>query len=163
MTSALIYSFDSFLASLGIGILGRPESSRRKLILAFAAFDFIATLAGASLRSGLAQVHHLGGGWLPVLFAVALALAAGVVLAYSLKGQGALLLVPVLLSLDNFIAGLLGVSNQVPHTALIAGLASGLAAWAGFVAARNMSPLFSRRMAVVASASLLILAFVLAN
>jgi hypothetical protein len=163
MTSILICSFDSFLASLGIGLLGCSESSRRKLILAFAAFDFSATLAGTSLRLNLAQVHHLGGGLVPDLFAVALTIVAGVVLAYSPRGRGALLLVPFLLSLDNFIAGLIGGSDQAPHSALIAGLASGLAAWAGFFAARDMSPLYSRRMAVVASASLLILAFVLAN
>ena len=45
MTSAVLCSFDSFLAALGIGLHGYRECDRRKLILAFATFDFSATLA----------------------------------------------------------------------------------------------------------------------
>jgi putative Mn2+ efflux pump MntP len=163
MASVLFCSFDSFLASLGIGLLGCSESIRRKLIVAFVAFDLSATLAGASLHSGLAQLDHLRGGLSAFLLTVVLSVVAVAALASSRRSQAALLWVPVLLCLDNFIAGLLGGSNQLPQSALIAGLASGLAAWAGFVMARHAAPLFSRRSAIVASVSLLILAFVLTN
>jgi putative Mn2+ efflux pump MntP len=164
MAWVLLCSFDSFLASLSIGLLGCPTSTRRKLILGFAAFDFSAIVAGASLHSGLAQIYHLlFDGLNTFLLTVALAFVAAAVLAYSRRGHAALLWVPVLLGLDNFIAGLHGGSNQLPQSALIAGLTSGLAAWAGFVTARHAAPLFSQRIAVVASVSVLILAFVLTN
>ena len=84
-------------------------------------------------------------------------------LAFGQKGTGVFLCLPALLSVDNFITGLVGGSAQAPTIAMIAGVASGLAAWSGFVAARDLRSLFSRRLAVVASASLLILALVLAN
>jgi putative Mn2+ efflux pump MntP len=163
MATILLCSIDSFLASLGIGLLGCSETTRRKLILAFATFDLSATLVGASLHSLLAQIHQLPGGMNALLLTVVLAVAAVAVLASSRIGQAPLLWVPVLLCFDNFIAGLVGGSNALPQSALIAGLASGLAAWAGFVTARHAAPLFSRRIAVVASLSLLVLAFVFTN
>jgi hypothetical protein len=163
MTSAVLCSFDSFLAALGIGLYGYPESSRRKLILAFAAFDFSATLTGIILHSALAQIYQVGGLVRPFLITAVLGVAALAMMVCGRKSFGAFLWVPALLSVDNFIAGLVGGAVQAPTLALIAGLASGLAAWAGFVVARDLSPLFSRRIAVAASAGLLIFAFVLSN
>ncbi len=163
MASVLLCSLDSFLASLGIGLFGIHESKRRKLILAFAMFDFSATLAGVSLHTGLAQIHLLGGGLRPFLITALLGVAVLAVLVYRRKDLGAFLWVPALLSLDNFIAGFGGAFTPAPNLALIAGLASGLAAWAGLVAALHLGPMFTRRFAIAASATLLILAFVLAN
>src|SRR6267143_819942 len=104
MVSVLVCSIDSFLASLGIGLLGCSGSTRRKLILAFATFDFSATLAGLSLHSGLAQIDQPRGGLSAFLLTVVLVVVAAAVLAFSRRGQAALLWVPVLLCLDNFIA-----------------------------------------------------------
>jgi len=163
VASVLLCSLDSFLASLGIGLFGIHESKRRKLILAFAMFDFSATLAGVSLHVGLAQIHLLGGGLRPFLITALLGVAVLAVLVYRRKDLGAFLWVPALLSLDNFIAGFGGAFTPAPNLALTAGLASGLAAWAGLVAALHLGPMFTRRFAIAASATLLILAFVLAN
>ena len=163
MASVLLCSLDSFLASLGIGLFGIHESKRRKLILAFAMFDFSATLAGVFLRAGLAQIHLLGGGLRPFLVTAVLGVALLAALVYCRKDLGAFLWVPALLSLDNFIAGFGGAFTPAPNLALTAGLASGLAAWAGLVAALHLAPMFTRRFAIAASATLLILAFVLTN
>ena len=162
MTSVLLCSLDSFLASLGIGLFGIHESKRRKLILAFAMFDFSATLAGVSLHARLTQIHTLGG-LRPFLITAVLGVAGLAALVYRRKDLGAFLWVPALLSLDNFIAGFVGAFTPAPNLALIAGVASGLAAWAGLVAAQHLGPMFTRRFAIAASATLLILAFVLAN
>jgi hypothetical protein len=163
VTSVLFCSLDSFLASLGIGLFGIHESRRRKLILAFAMFDFSATLAGVSLHAGMAQIHTLGVGLRPFLVTAVLGVGVLAALAYSRKDLGAFLWVPALLSLDNFIAGFVGAFTPAPSLALMAGLVSGLAAWAGLVTALHLGPMFTRRFAIAASATLLILAFVLAN
>ena len=163
MTSILLCSLDSFLASLGIGLFGIHGSKRRKLILAFAMFDFSATLAGVSLHSGLAQIHTLGGGLRPFLNTAVFGVAVLAALVFRRKDLGAFLWVPALLSLDNFIAGFVGAFTPAPSLALMAGLVSGLAAWAGLVTALHLAPMITRRFAIAASATLLILAFVLAN
>jgi putative Mn2+ efflux pump MntP len=160
MVSIFLCSIDSFLASLGIGLLGCSETRRRKLILAFAACDLSATLAGASLHSCLAQYHR--GGLIPLLAPIVLAGVAAAVLTYCRKSPALFLWVPALLSLDNFIGGLLDGSPHVVRSPLIAGLASGLLAWSGFGLARVAGPLFSRRSTLVTSVSLMTLAFVLA-
>jgi hypothetical protein len=161
MQSILLCSIDSFLASAGIGLLGCSETSRLRLIIAFVACDMSATLAGASFHSGLAQIDR--GGFTSLLAPVLLAVVAAAVLAYSRKFHAVFLWVPVLLSLDNFLTGLLDGSAHVVQSPLIAGLASGLLAWSGFGVARLAGPLFSRRTGVVASVSMMILAFVLVN
>jgi len=161
MVSIFLCSIDSFLASLGIGLLGCSETSRRKFILAFAACDLSATLAGASLHSGLAQNHR--GGLTPLLAPIVLASVAAAVLTYSREFPALFLWVPVLLSLDNFIGGLLDGSPHLVQSPLIAGVVSGSLAWSGFGLARVAAPLFSRRSTLVTSVSLMALAFVLAN
>jgi putative Mn2+ efflux pump MntP len=161
MASAFLCSIDSFLASLGIGLFGCCESSRRKLVLAFAVFDFSATLAGTCFQSILAG-NSRGRLSLSLMAIVVMAVAVAVVI-YNRRVSALFLWVPVLLSLDNFIAGLLDGSRHVPQFPLVAGFASGVAAWAGFAVARGAGMFFPRRIAVIVSVSLLMLAFVLTN
>jgi hypothetical protein len=161
MTSVLLCSFDSFLASLGIGILGCSESNRQRLILAFAVFDFLATFAGACLHARLPQIHL--SGFNPFLVCVGFAVVSAAAVACRSRDSVALLWVPALLGVDNFISGLLDGFNFTAQSLLLAFVASGLAAWAGFGTARYAELLWSRRSAVIISFSLLLLAFVLAN
>jgi hypothetical protein len=156
MVSALLCSIDSFLASLGIGLLGCSEANRRTFIVAFAACDLSATLAAASLNSAVAQMHH--GGLSIMLAPVVLAVVAAGMLA---NGRRLFFWLPILLSLDNFFTALLEGSVHGAHSPLIAGLASGLLAWSGFAVAQVARPVFSRESALAAGAGLLILAFVL--
>jgi hypothetical protein len=60
MPTVLLCSLASFLASVGIGLLGFSESNRRRLILAFAACDLVATFTGASWHTGLLQMYSGG-------------------------------------------------------------------------------------------------------
>lgn len=158
MPFILLCSIDSFLAALGNGLLQRSESRNRQFILAFAACDLISTLAGLSLRSTLPP----SGSSLAFL-SWFLAVAAAAALAYSRKLPGMLFWIPVLLSLDNFVAGLLDGSPLAFQSPWIAALASGLLAAAGFALARLARPRFSRQCASLASVGLMILAFVFFN
>jgi hypothetical protein len=158
MQSVLLYSLDSFFGALGIGLLDRSETTRRKLIPAFAACDLIATLAGGFFRTNVTQIH-LGG---LALFTAPLFMAAAAVavLAYAQKLPARLVCIPVVLSLDNFLAGLSGASIHGVQSSVISGLLSGLLAWSGFAAAQALGPAFSRRVALLTSFGLTIIAFV---
>ena len=157
MPFILLCSIDSFLAALGIGLLQPSESRNRQFILAFAACDLISTLAGLSLRSTLAHIPPSGSSL--AFLSWFLAVAAAAALAYSRKLPGMLFWIPVLLSLDNFVAGLLDGSALAFQTPWIAALASGLLAAAGFALARVARPRFSRHCVSLASVGLMILAF----
>ena len=156
MQSVLLYSLDSFVGAFGIGILDRSATTRRKLIPAFAACDLIATLAGTFFRTNLTHIH-LGGLALitPPLFMAAAAIA---VLTYAQKLPAGLMWIPILLSLDNFFAGL-SPSVYSVQSSVIWGLLSGLLAWSGFVVAQRLGPVLSRRDALLASVGLTIIAF----
>ena len=161
MQSVLLYSLDSFVGALGIGILDSSATTRRKLIPAFAACDLIATLAGAFFRTNLTHIH-LGGLALitPPLFMAAAAIA---VLTYAQKLPAGLMWIPILLSLDNFFAGLSSTSIHGVQSSVISGLLSGLLAWSGFVVAQRLGPVLSRRDALLASVGLTIIAFVVVS
>src|ERR1700758_2811653 len=111
MTSAVLCSFDSFLAALAIGVHGHHQCDRRKLIMAFATFDFSATLAGVSLHSALAHIHYVGSGLRLFMVVAVVGAAALAAWAFGRKGSGVFLCVPALLSVDNFITGLVGGST----------------------------------------------------
>jgi hypothetical protein len=159
MQSILLYSVDSFVAALGIGLLGCSKITRRKLILAFATCDLIAALAGASLHPATVQIHD--GGLASFFVPVIMVVVAVAVLAYGRKLPAHLMWIPVLLSLDNFLAGLLDGSVHGLESSVVAGVFSGLLAWSGFEMARVAGSLFSQRVALVASVGLTIIAFVL--
>jgi hypothetical protein len=159
MHSMLLYSVDSFVAALGIGLLGCTRATRRKLILAFATCDLIAGLAGAALRS--ATVHLPEGGWARLFVSVLMVAAAVAVLAYGRKSPAQLMWIPVLFSLDNFLAGLWGGPAHGLASSFAAGACSGLLAWSGFAMARVAASRFSQGVALAASVGLTIIAFIL--
>jgi putative Mn2+ efflux pump MntP len=158
MPSILLYSLDSFVAALGVGLLECSKITKRKLILAFATCDWIATFAGASLRPAMAHLHSgaLASFFVPMIIAV-VALA---VLTHGRQLPARLMWIPFLLSLDNFLAGLFDGSVHGLESSLIAGALSGLLAWSGFEMARVAGSFFSQRVALVASVGLTIIAFV---
>jgi putative Mn2+ efflux pump MntP len=159
MQSIVLCSIDSFLAALGIGLLERSESRKRTIIIAFAACDLISTLAGLTLRSTLAPSAASGLVLAPLLLIV----AAAAVLAHSQKLPVVFLAIPILLGLDNFLAGLFDGSLHAFQSPWIAAIASGLLATAGFAIARVVRPQFSRPWAYLAGGSLMILAFLSFN
>jgi hypothetical protein len=159
MQSILFYSVDSFAAALGIGLLGCARVTRRKLIWAFATCDLVAGLAGASLR--FATVHIPESGWARLFVPVIMVVVAVAVLVYGRKAPAHLMCIPVLFSLDNFLAGLLGGPVHGLASSFAAGACSGLLAWSGFAMARLAGSRFSQRMAFVASVGLTIIALIL--
>jgi len=161
MFSALLCSVDSLLASLAIGLWGGAEISRRQLIMVFAVCDVGAALAGEAMHSGMTPTHH--GGPTSSLLTFLLAVVAIAVFLWNRQFPARFLWVPALLGLDNFFASFLEGTAQTLPSLVVAGLSSGLAAWAGFAIARQAGPVFSRRSAVVASACLLIFVLFLAN
>jgi putative Mn2+ efflux pump MntP len=156
MQSILLCSIDSFAAALGMGLVERSESRNRKFIIAFAVCDFVSTLAGLTLRSTLTQLPQAGPGL--VLAPLLLAVTACFV-AYSGKLPALLVSIPILLGLDNFVAGLLDGSVHAFPSLLISALSSGLLAWAGFALARGAKPEFSPPWAGLAGFGLLLFAF----
>jgi hypothetical protein len=161
MQSILLCSIDSFFAATGIGLFGCSERQRRQLIGAFALCDFGATAVGLYLHSYLAEIY--GGSSNFFLSLALLALALVLTIFIGRRSLGVVAWIPILLSLDNFLAGLFGGSVHTPESQILAGLVSGLLAWAGFETARLARPLLSRRNAIVASVSLIVLAFVFVN
>ena len=157
MQSLLLCSIDSFLAALGIGLLERSESRNRQFIIAFAACDLISTLAGLTWRSTMAQLPPVES---PLVVApLLLAVVAAAMLAYSQKLPAIFISIPILLSLDNFVAGLLDGALHTFPSPLIAALASGVLAAAGFALVRVARSQFSRQCAYVAGVGLLLFAF----
>ena len=91
---SLLCSIDSFLAAAALTLAGCPAGYRRRIVFGFIACDSLAAMAGALTHAAL-----------PAL-AVWLTLTAGLTLLITAKKMPALyLLIPVLLSLDNFAAG----------------------------------------------------------
>jgi hypothetical protein len=162
MVSVFLCSVDSFLAALGIGIHGCSESGRRKLVVAFAACDFIATFAGTTIHSGLIQLFRVGASYVPLAVTVVVVFAAAV-LVCNRRFSSIFLWVPALLGLDNFVAGLFGGPAHITPAPWMAGIASGLAALAGFYGAKNARPVLSQRSTVAATFGLLSVALLLAN
>jgi hypothetical protein len=161
MFSALLCSVDSLLASLGIGLWGGAKISRRKLILAFAMCDAGAALAGAAMHSAMAPTHRSGA--TSSLLTILLAVVAIAVFLWSRQFPARFLWMPALLGVDNLFASFLDGTAQTGPYLIVAGLSSGVAAWAGFAVAQLAGPVLSRRSAAVAGACLFIFALFLAN
>ena len=158
MQAILLCSLDSFVAALGIGLIDCSKDTRRNVILAFAVCDLLATLVGASMRP--ISVHIQYDGLASFIVPLILAGVALAVLTNRRKFPTRLMWIPVLLSLDNFFAGLLGRSTHGPESAVIAGLLSGLLAWSGFVMARAAGSFCLYRVGLATSAGITIIAFV---
>ncbi len=110
---------DSLLMAAVMAMTGCPRDHRRQAIFGFMAFDFLASFAGWSLTAPRA---------IAVLFAFALSYAA---IGAARKRPILNALVPVLCSVDNlFLGGVSGPFQFWPAAA--EGVASGIAAWAGF-------------------------------
>lgn len=157
MLSILLCSLDSFLASLGIGLIESSAINRRRFIAAFALCDWLGTFLGAALRLGTA---HLRPGGLGLTLASLLfgGIAIGV-MASSKRFRGIVFAVPILLSLDNLLTGLLDGSIQTLPSASVAGFASGLLAWSGFTVSRVVRTQLSRPRAFGVSVALITVAF----
>lgn len=157
MASVLFCSIDSFFVSLAIGLRSPSQSATRKFILAFAACDFIGTLAGVSLRPALERIAHGGPSfWLASTLLTAL---SALLLGLGCKTSKCFLGIPVLLALDNFLAGL--SDGHAFPSSWIAGLASGFLAWSGFALAQIIGQKFARRTAFLTCAVLAIVVSVL--
>ena len=157
MLSILLCSLDSFLASLGIGLIESSAINRRRLIAAFALCDWLGTLAGAAVRLG---PPHLRPGGLRLTLASLL--FGGIVIALMAsrkRFRGIVFAIPILLSLDNFLNGLLDGSIQTLPSTSIAGVASGLLAWSGFTVSRVVGTQLSRPRAFGVSVALVTVAF----
>jgi hypothetical protein len=145
MLSVSYLSADSLLASGALSMLGVPPARRLKLCGALALSDALFTYLGLSLRGVWpgARLVELGP-YVPaayLLLVIALALRA----RRSAVGAGVCAAVPVLLGLDNLLAGLAGSPAQggAVGAALAAGIGSGVMALCGLA----LAALLSRRMA----------------
>jgi hypothetical protein len=125
--------------------------------------DLLATLAGVSLHTSVPPLYRsafVPAGGASLFLAALGALAA---IAYTRKVPALLFSIPILLSFDNFIAGLLEGSSHSAQFVVLAGLASGLAAWVGLAIGQLAARRLSQTRAVVISLSLIALAFNLLN
>lgn len=157
MLSILLCSLDSFLASLGIGLIESSAINRRRFIAAFALCDWLGTFLGAAVRLGTAHLRPGGLGLtLASLLFGGIAIA---VMASSKRFRGIVFAIPILLSLDNFLTGLLDGSIQSLSSSAIAGVASGLLAWSGFAVSSVVHTQFSRARAFGVSVALITVAF----
>ena len=157
MLSIVLCSLDSFLASLGIGLIESSAINRRRFIAAFALCDWLGTFLGAAVRLGAA---HLRPGGLGLTLASLLfgGIAVGV-MASSKRLPGIVFAIPILLSLDNLLTGLFDGSIQTLPSTSIAGVASGLLAWSGFTVSRVVGTQLSRPRAFGVSVALVTVAF----
>jgi hypothetical protein len=112
---------------------------------------------GAAVRLG---TPHLRPGGLGLTLASLLFGGIAIaVMASSKRFRGILFAIPILLSLDNFLTGLLDGSIQTLPSTLFAGVASGLLAWSGFAVASVVGTQFSRARAFGVSVALITVAF----
>ena len=157
MLSILLCSLDSFLASLGIGLIESSAINRRRFIAAFALCDWLGTSVGAAVRLGTA---HLPPGGLGLTLASLLFGGIAIARMASRKRfRGILFAIPILLSLDNVLTGLLDGSIETLPSTAIAGVASGVLAWSGFAVSSVVRAQFSRARAFGVSLALITVAF----
>lgn len=91
----LYLSFDSFLAGIAIGSFRLSANLRAALVAAFAACDGLATIIGANVHLRVPDLP-----WFSVYLMAALLL-----LIAAKHSRAVLFALPVLFSLDNFVAG----------------------------------------------------------
>ncbi|MBZ5594815.1 MAG: hypothetical protein LAP39_21430 [Acidobacteriia bacterium] len=165
--SVLLVSLDSFFASMALALFELPVDRQQRMCCMFVLCDGLATLTafatkGAPLKAIGPLLAHLSPAMLPLCVSLVL-----VITAYSAakagKSQGALMVaVPILLSLDNLMAGVLAdsVSAGLPGrflTSLAAGITSGAFALLGFTIGARLKLCIPRVCAHAAAVSLVIL------
>jgi putative Mn2+ efflux pump MntP len=129
----VVLGFDSFRASLGLGLISRGLGYRVAIALAFALCDGLAPLIGVAVGSGIVSVV---APWIVCLGPVVIgSIGLSALLTTRTwnpsRASGprwACLGLPLVLSLDNFVAGVaLGlVGTSLLLSAIVIGLISGL-------------------------------------
>jgi hydrogenase/urease accessory protein HupE len=141
MSSVFLCSLDSLFASLAIGVMGVSRTVRNTLIMAFAIFDSMAMLLGAALHLTVRPPDFDGLISILTIITAITCLAATV---WRRRYSAAVLAIPFLFSLDNFITALREAPSSATGWSFVAGLTSGTFAWFGFALARSIGSGFQR-------------------
>ena len=141
-----LFGIDSFAVCLALGPLGLASRRPTRIIMAFGLCDGLALLVG----SGFPLPETYSVALVPVLIVLWIAL----VLRLMMAEARLLPLLPVLLSADNLLAGMLGGGAVTLYQALASALVSAALAAAGLIAGVALAPrLHHRRLARIAGAS----------
>jgi putative Mn2+ efflux pump MntP len=160
MLLLLFLSFDSFVVSLGLGLLGMPPQRRYQTCLLFGLCDGLATLIGLRLGYGgahplrFAQTWMVSGGicvW--ILFVGFLAYQA----ALKRPIRIFVLSLPVVLAIDNLFAGSVfsGAALTMNIAPFVAAIFSTSFALVGFALSAPLGSRLTRSTAVGLAAILL--------
>ena len=125
--TALVCSLDSLIFAVGIGSLRDPGFKKLNFSLAFGIFDFAGSFAGLVQFPSPRFAHSLAASQL--LFVAYLALLL-LLMSPRVVGAKRVYIVPALLSLDNVMQPIAGVSITF-STALASGVMSGFLAFVG--------------------------------
>jgi hypothetical protein len=151
-------SIDSFLAALAIGLVARQRVRSYGLIAGFALCDGISYALGRGIR--ISPVSHLIAELNPLTVSLSLAgIVALLMLLFARTKPSVLLSLPLLLGLDNLLYGVLDTSNGIVSMSFYGALVSGLLAYAGFVAARNVRSILPRPIATATAIVLVAISF----
>jgi hypothetical protein len=158
MYPVILCSIDSFLAALAIGLIGRQRVRSYGLIAGFALCDGISYILGRGIR--VSPVSHVVAGLNPLTMSLCLAgIVAVLMLLFARTRPSVLWSVPLLLGLDNLLYGVLDTSGGIASLSFSSALVSGLLAYAGFVAARNVRPVLPRPVATATALILVAISF----
>jgi hypothetical protein len=133
MPVPFVCSIDSLIAAAAMALTGCPEIYWRRAVTGFIAFDTIAGIAGSSFG-----ITVTGAALIPAVAAAAFAFG------HARRYPVLYLFVPMLLSIDNLVAGAAEKSVSLWSVG-IDGIASGVLAWAGFTLAKWMMRLLACR------------------
>jgi hypothetical protein len=151
-------SIDSFLAALAIGLVGRQRVRWYGLIAGFALCDGISYALGRGIR--VSPVSHLIAELNPLTMSLSLAgIVALLMLLFARTKPSVLWSLPLLLGLDNLFYGVLDTSNGIVSLSFSSALVSGLLAYGGFVAARNVRSVLPRPIATATAIVLVAISF----
>jgi hypothetical protein len=151
-------SIDSFLAALAIGLVGRQRVRSYGLIAGFALCDGISYALGRGIR--VLPVSQVIAELNPLTISLSLAgIVALLMLLFARTKPSVLWSLPLLLGLDNLFYGVLDTSNGIVSLSFSSALVSGLLAYAGFVAARNVRSVLPRPVATATALMLVAISF----
>jgi hypothetical protein len=151
-------SIDSFLAALAIGLVGRQRVRSYGLIAGFAICDGISYALGRGIR--VLPVSQVIAELNPLTISLSLAgIVALLMLLFARTKPSVLWSLPMLLGLDNLFYGVLDTSNGIVSLSFSSALVSGLLAYAGFVAARNVRSVLPRPVATATAIILVAISF----